>query len=114
MASGLELEIAQCIVDATYALDIVFNCAVQAISSVAESPESGVGGHGNFFFLGKIPALQLPELISELNEESKRQEFLKILIPLYENHGIRWEDVAGDYFFYGSRDSTGSIIGCFE
>ena len=29
MASGIELEIAQCIVDATYVLDIVFNCSAQ-------------------------------------------------------------------------------------
>ena len=89
MVAGLEADIAQCVINAQHALDIVFNCAVQVISSASENPELGVAGNDDFLLLGNIPALQLPELSEKLSEEAKRQAFLDIIIPIYENHGIK-------------------------
>lgn len=89
MATGLELEIAQCVANATYALQAIFICAVETIPRTSE-----IGFHGGYDWqaLSKVPVLKFPDT-------DDRMLIIESLIPFIESVGLHWETVTEDRIF---------------
>lgn len=88
MASGLELEIAQCIADAPHALDVIFGCVIDATKSLRTSD---IGFH-----LGHDWELMKHFLPFGFHEAKAHIDVVDTIRPYVFNVELDWESITED------------------
>lgn len=106
MVTGFELEIAQCVANAPYALDIIFNCATE-ISERFRSSEIG-------FHLGHDWEYLRPILPFSIPETEVRLDVIDTLKPQFVNAGLDWEAVTADRIFADTELLQAIMLGVNE